>query len=88
MYQGMAAVRIAVSNWGTDLPLDGEVEEGDHQGDGSRDAEGLKEMTNYEQGDGTWDAKGLKEMTDYEIVCDTLRAVMFDPPGFVREFRG
>ena len=88
VYQGMAAVRIAVSNWGTELPLDGEMEEGSHQGDGSRDAQGLKKMAIYEEGGGTWDAQGLKGMTDYEIVCDTLKAVMFDPPGFVREFRG
>jgi len=88
VYQGVAAVRIAVSNWGTELPLDGKVEDDGYQGDGNGDVGELKEMTNHEQGGGTWDAQELKGMTDYEIVCQTLKAVMFDLPGFVREFRG
>ena len=71
VYQGVAAVRIAISNWGTELPQDGEeVEDGSYQAD--RD----------------WDTKGLKGMSDYEIVCMTLKTVMIDPPGFVKEFRG
>jgi len=88
VYQGVAAVRIAASNWGTGLPLDGDAEDGDYQGDESWHAKELKGMSNYEQGDGIWDAQELKGMTDYEIVCKTLKAVMFDPPAFVREFRG
>ena len=88
MYQGVAAVRIAISNWGTGLPLDGGVEDDDHQGDGNLDAEELNKVPNYEQGDEIWDAQELKGMTDYEIVCKTLKAVMFDPPAFVSEFRG
>jgi len=70
VYQGVAAVRIAVSNWGTELPLDGEVENDDHQRDGN------------------WDTQKLTGMTDFEIVCETLKAVMVDPPGFVGEYSG
>ena len=88
VYQGVAAVRIAISNWGTELPLDGDMDDGDYKGNGNKDAEELKEMSNYERGDGIWDAQELKGMTDYEIVCKTLKAVMFDPPAFVTEFRG
>lgn len=81
-------MRIAISNWGTGLPLDSGVEDDEYQGDGSLDAEELKGMPNYEQGDRIWDAQELKGMTDYEIVCETLKAIMSDPPAFVREFRG
>jgi len=88
VYQGVAAVRIAISNWGTELPLDGKAEDNGHQGDGTWDVEEPREMMNHDQGGGTWDAQELKGMTDYEIVCKTLKAVMFDLPGFVREFRG
>jgi len=71
VYQGVAAVRIAISNWGTDLPQDGEeVEDGGCHGDRN------------------WDTQGLKGMSDYEIVCMTLKTVMVDPPGIVREFIG
>jgi len=63
VYQGVAAVRIAISNWGTGLLLDGGVEDDDYQGDGNLDAEELKKMPNYEQGDGIWDAQELKGMT-------------------------
>ena len=71
MYQGVAAVRIAISNWGTDLAQDGErIDDGGCQGDIN------------------WETQELKGMSDYEIVCMTLKTVMVDPPGFVREFRG
>ena len=73
VYQDVAAVRIAVNNWGTQLHLDREeVEDGRYQGDGDRD----------------WNAQEPKRMTYYKIVRETLKTVMVDPPGFVRELRG
>ena len=48
VYQGVAAVRIAVSNWGTELLLDGEeVDDGGCKGDGNWDAQELKGMSDY-----------------------------------------
>ena len=78
VYQGVAAVRIAISNWGTELPE--EVEGGSEAEDSECQVDG-----NW---DGNWDTQELKGMSDYEIVCTTLKMVMVDPPGFVREFRG
>jgi hypothetical protein len=71
VYQGVAAVRIAVSNWKTELPPVGE---------------NVEEDCGYE-GDGDWDAQELKGMSDYEIVCEALKTVMVDPPKFVTGFR-
>jgi len=59
----------------------------DYQGDGNLDAEELRRCQITSRGMESGSAK-IKGMTDYEIVCETLKAVMFDPPAFVREIQG
>jgi glutamate/tyrosine decarboxylase-like PLP-dependent enzyme len=49
VYQGVASVRIAVSNWGTELPLVGENgEDSSYQGDRNWDSHELNGMSDYE----------------------------------------